>query len=54
MLLRIQLILNKYLNSHKDAYEKFYAKPYPGIINCKSAWVNYMKSGETKPRSYTH
>jgi uncharacterized protein (TIGR02466 family) len=46
---KIQLILNKYLNSHKDAYEKFYAKPYPGIINCKSAWVNYMKSGETNP-----
>jgi len=50
---KIQLILNKYLDSHKHAYEQFYAKPYPGKINCNSAWVNYMKSGETNP-VHTH
>jgi uncharacterized protein (TIGR02466 family) len=51
--IKIQSILNKYLDAHKHAYEQFYAKPYPGKINCKTAWVNYMKSGETNP-VHTH
>jgi len=50
---KIQLILDKYLNAHEDAYKKFYLKTYPGKINCKDAWVNYMKSGETNP-VHTH
>jgi len=47
--IKIQSILNKYLDSHKYVYERFYVKSYPGKINCNSAWVNYMKSGETNP-----
>ena len=46
---KIQLILNKYLECHKKAYEHFYNSSYPGEIICQSAWVNYMKSGETNP-----
>lgn len=46
---KIQLILIKYLENHKKAYEHFYNEPYPGKITCNSAWVNYMKSGETNP-----
>ena len=51
--IKIQSILNKYLDLHKHAYKQFYAKSYPGEINCNSAWVNYMKSGETNP-VHTH
>ena len=46
---KIQLILDKYLNVHKKTYEHFYNASYPGKIKCISAWVNYMKSGETNP-----
>jgi len=52
--IKLQSILNKYLDSHKHAYEQFYAKSYPGKINCNSAWVNYMKSGETNPIHIHH
>jgi hypothetical protein len=46
---KIQIILNKYLESHKKAYEHFYNKAYPGKLTCNSSWVNYMKRGESNP-----
>jgi len=49
---KLQGILNKYLEKHKEAYKLFYDKAliYKGdLMKVTRAWVNYMKKGESNP-----
>jgi hypothetical protein len=49
---KMQLILHKYLEKHKEAYKIFYntSMNYPGkLMKIKNAWVNFMKNGEENP-----
>ena len=41
-------IINKYLNAYLHAYKMYYSQD-PGKLSAETAWVNYMKKGESNP-----
>lgn len=43
-----QKIVEPYLKAYEQAYNNFYNKTIKPIT-CNSAWVNYMKAGESNP-----
>ena len=42
-------IVNRYINAYAQAFKLYYGKEMPGVLNIDSAWVNYMKKGESNP-----
>ena len=46
-------ILNPYLDSFRQAYQHWYAKPLTQNMTMTSSWVNFMRAGEFNP-PHTH
>jgi hypothetical protein len=42
-------IVNRYISAYAQAFKLYYGKEMPGVLNIDSAWVNYMKKGESNP-----
>ena len=42
-------ITQRYMSAYAQAFKIYYGKEMPGGLNIDSAWVNYMKKGESNP-----